>query len=181
MAEIEIATDRLRLWQPGPDDAAHVKRFYDANQAHLEPWSPPNPPGWGTLEYWALRLSEQEDRFAISWKDDGTRVVIGRIGLSELQRGPLQQANLGYALDAGVQGRGVMTEAVESVCRYAFDVLRLHRLSANYMPTNERSAQVLRRCGFVPCGYARDYLFIDGAWRDHVLTQRTDREGRPPP
>jgi len=29
---------------------------------------------------------------------------------------------------------------------------------------------VLRRLGFVPQGYARDYLRIDGEWRDHVLT-----------
>lgn len=36
------------------------------------------------------------------------------------------------------------------------------------------SARLLERLGFVKEGYAREYLHIDGAWRDHVLTARTN-------
>ena len=53
---------------------------------------------------------------------------------------------------------------------FAFAELRLHRIMANYRPENTRSAQVLERLGFRREGIAHDYLFIDGAWRDHVLT-----------
>ena len=55
---------------------------------------------------------------------------------------------------------------------------------ANYVPTNERSGRVLRRLGFVVEGYARDYLFIGGAWRDHVSpdpARPTPRPCRPAP
>jgi hypothetical protein len=31
---------------------------------------------------------------------------------------------------------------------------------------------LLERLGFASEGLAKDYLFIDGAWRDHVLTAR---------
>jgi ribosomal-protein-alanine N-acetyltransferase len=41
------------------------------------------------------------------------------------------------------------------------------------VPTNERSGRLLRRLGFVVEGYARDYLFIGGQFRDHVLTSLT--------
>jgi ribosomal-protein-alanine N-acetyltransferase len=67
-----------------------------------------------------------------------------------------------------------MHEALEAAIRYAFDELRLHRIMANYVPTNERSGRVLRRLGFVIEGYARDYLFIGGRFMDHVLTSLTN-------
>ena len=54
--------------------------------------------------------------------------------------------------------------------RYSFDELGLHRIMANHQPENERSARLLERLGFEREGYARSYLHIAGAWRDHVLT-----------
>ena len=45
---------------------------------------------------------------------------------------------------------------------------------ANYMPINERSGRLLRSLGFQVEGYARDYLYVGGAWRDHVLTALTN-------
>jgi ribosomal-protein-alanine N-acetyltransferase len=119
-------------------------------------------------------------RWAISWKGDASRRVIGTIGLSEIVRGPLGQAYVGYGLAADEQRKGVMTEALRAVSMVAFETMRLHQLAANYVPTNEASGRVLRRSGFVVCGYVRDYLYIDGAWRDHVLTVLTDPSGRPP-
>jgi len=73
-----------------------------------------------------------------------------------------------------------MTEAVRAATAYSFETLRLHQVHANYVPTNEASARVLRRAGFTVYGYVRDYLYIDGAWRDHVMTVLTDPTGRPP-
>jgi hypothetical protein len=54
-----------------------------------------------------------------------------------------------------------------------------HKIMANYMPSNNRSAAVLRRCGFTVEGLARDYLRINGEWRDHVLTSRINPQWRP--
>jgi ribosomal-protein-alanine N-acetyltransferase len=63
-----------------------------------------------------------------------------------------------------------MTEGLRALCGYAFGTMGLHRLQANHLPENLKSAAVLRRLGFVVEGYARDFLLIDGRWRDHVLT-----------
>jgi ribosomal-protein-alanine N-acetyltransferase len=45
---------------------------------------------------------------------------------------------------------------------------------ANYMPTNKRSGNLLERLGFTVEGYAKDYLLINGSWRDHLLTSGTN-------
>ena len=68
------------------------------------------------------------------------------------------------------QGSGLMFEALSAALPFALEHLGLHRIMANYQPHNERSGKLLRRLGFAVEGYARDYLYIDGEWRDHVLT-----------
>ncbi len=96
--------------------------------------------------------------------------VLGVANLSNIVRGTLQACHLGYSLDREYEGRGLMQEALEALVTYAFEDLQLHRVMANYQPENVRSGRVLERLGFVREGYAPDYLHIDGAWRDHVLT-----------
>ena len=108
--------------------------------------------------------------------------VLGNCNFSNFVWGAFHCATLGYRLDHRVEGQGVMTEALRCAIGHLFREMGFHRIQANYRPTNERSGAVLRRLGFVVEGYARDYLFIDGAWRDHVLTSLTnpDMPGRPP-
>jgi ribosomal-protein-alanine N-acetyltransferase len=67
-----------------------------------------------------------------------------------------------------------MSEALRAANAYVFGPMRLHRIMANHRPENARSAKLLERLGFVREGLARDYLFIDGAWRDHVLMSLTN-------
>jgi [ribosomal protein S5]-alanine N-acetyltransferase len=64
----------------------------------------------------------------------------------------------------------LMTEGLRVACTYAFNAMGLHRIQANHLPENLRSASVLRRLGFSVEGYARDFLLINGQWRDHILT-----------
>jgi ribosomal-protein-alanine N-acetyltransferase len=63
-----------------------------------------------------------------------------------------------------------MFDALQVALIWIFKELKMHRVAAAYIPTNERSGALLRRLGFTVEGYARDYLFINGRWRDHILT-----------
>lgn len=79
----------------------------------------------------------------------------------------------GYAMDASFEGRGLMREALEAVVAHAFSpALNLHRIQANVRPENRRSLGLPQRLGFEEEGLAREYLFIDGAWRDHRMFAR---------
>ena len=87
--------------------------------------------------------------------------------------GAFCSSHLGYALDAQSQGQGLMHEALEAAIAEAFSPrINLHRLQAAVRPENTRSLAVLQRLGFAVIGLARHYLFIDGAWRDHLLLDR---------
>jgi ribosomal-protein-alanine N-acetyltransferase len=100
--------------------------------------------------------------------------LLGYLNFSEVVRGVFLACYMGYALAQRAQGKGYMTEACRAGIDYMFERAGLHRIMANYMPHNERSAAVLRRLGFVLEGTAKDYLFLAGRWQDHVLTSLTN-------
>lgn len=185
-----LRTERLLLTLPALETADIHLRFAEENRAHLAPWEPPYPSDYFTLGFWRERLRknliehdrEISTRFSIFWKDNPHSPVLGNCNFNNFVWGCFHCATLGYRIDHRVQGQGVMTEALRGAIKYMFEERGFHRIQANYRPTNERSAEVLRRLGFSVEGYARDYLFIDGAWRDHILTSLTNTKmsGRPP-
>ena len=110
-------------------------------------------------------------------KPGGERVV-GNINFVQFQRGAAQYCTLGYGIAADREGRGLMREGLTAGIAHVFRVLNMHRIQANYVPWNRRSGGLLRRLGFTVEGYARDYLFLDGVWQDHVLTSLTNPHWR---
>ncbi len=99
-------------------------------------------------------------------------VVAGDLNLTQVIRGPEESANVGLLVDRDRRGQGVATTAVALACRLAFEELALHRLQAGILPTNLASQKAFIRNGFERIGLARGYLFVDGAWRDHLLFQK---------
>lgn len=174
-----LETPRLHVTPVGLEHARAQLEYYVRNSAHLAPWEPTRPGNFLTLAYWesaaqravADARDDSIHRF-IAFAHGDPATMVASVTLSNVVRGVFAAAHLGYSVDAAAQGVGIGTEAVRAVVDFAFHVLRLHRVMANYQPTNERSARLLRRLGFVPEGYARDYLYIAGAWRDHVLTAK---------
>jgi [ribosomal protein S5]-alanine N-acetyltransferase len=94
--------------------------------------------------------------------------IVGVFNISEIVRGLFRSAYLGYYAFAPHTGAGYMSEGLELALRFAFRVLRLHRIEANVQPANRRSLDLLRRAGFTREGYSRRYVKVAGRWRDHV-------------
>lgn len=183
-----LQTPRLELRLPAPDAAARVVRYFRENEEHLAPWSPPTPPGFYSEGFWRSRLRGARDelragsslRLFLFPRGEPEGPVLGTVNFTQIFRGPFQACYLGYGLGARSEGHGLMQEALGAALEHVFRVVGLHRVMANHLPGNERSARLLRRLGFVVEGYARDYLFVGGAWRDHVLTSLTNPDPRPP-
>ena len=181
-----IKTERLLLTLPSIDAAPLLLRYFEENREHLAEWSPPMPDGYYTEGYWRERLERARAEFeqdksmqlVIFEREQPVKRVVGVCNFSVFIRSAFQSCYLGYSIDYRDEGRGLMREALAAAIKYAFDDLRLHRIMANYVPTNERSGRLLRRLGFTVEGYARDYLFVNGEWRDHVLTSLTNSQMR---
>jgi ribosomal-protein-alanine N-acetyltransferase len=179
----ELHTERLVVSLARPGMHAAMVRFLERNFAsHLARWSPPAEAGFFTEAFWRDRLAlsveefhgDRAARFVMRPRGEASGEIIGTCNYTNIVRGAFHACHLGYQIAGSQEGRGLMTEALRAANDFMFETLRLHRIMANYRPENERSARVLERLGFVREGLARDYLFIDGAWRDHVLTSLTN-------
>ena len=105
---------------------------------------------------------------------DGT--FCGEINLSSIQRGPFQNAYVGYWIDEKWAGQGLMPEAVVVLVRFAFEELHLHRVQISIIPRNTSSRRVVEKLGLRDEGTAERYLEIDGVWEDHVRYALTSEE-----
>jgi [ribosomal protein S5]-alanine N-acetyltransferase len=159
-----------------PQDAKLMLTFRLENRDHLTQWEPKRPPEFYTLPFWQaqFRAAIREFRHGASvclviLSRDG-REVLGVCNYTNIIRGTFEAAHLGYALSQKHQGKGIMFEALEASRDYIFDVVKLHRIMANYLPRNHRSGALLKRLGFEIEGEAKKLLKINGVWEDHIMT-----------
>jgi ribosomal-protein-alanine N-acetyltransferase len=154
-------------------DVAEMTEMMVRNRADVERVGPANADGFFTEAGMSRRIDELLDESARGlrhqWIIRVDGVLAGDIGLSHIQRGPLQNANLGYMVDVAFRGRGVATAAVRLATELAFGEVGLHRLEAGVMPSNVGSQRVLEKAGFTRVGITRSLLFIAGRWEDHIL------------
>jgi [ribosomal protein S5]-alanine N-acetyltransferase len=98
--------------------------------------------------------------------------VVGDLNLTQVIRGAEDSANVGLLVDGAVRNQGIASTAIALACRLAFEELALHRLQAGIQPTNLASQRAFIRNDFERIGLAKAFLFVDGAWRDHLLFQK---------
>ncbi|HEX7732099.1 MAG TPA: GNAT family N-acetyltransferase [Rhodanobacter sp.] len=171
-----LQTARTRIRLAGEADAPQLLRYRAANRAHLAPWEPLRDEAYCTLEHCMQSIAEGRENarldrgypFLVFDRDEAE--ILATFTLANVVRGAFQACHLGYDAAARAQGRGIMHEALQAGLAWAFGELDLHRVMANHLPRNERSARLLARLGFEREGYAKRYLRIAGVWEDHVLT-----------
>ncbi|MEV4442622.1 GNAT family N-acetyltransferase [Streptomyces sp. NPDC049577] len=167
------------------EDAAAMADAYRRNRDYLRPWEPRRNEAFFTADGQAARLTEllelQRAGRVMPWvvADEERGEIVGLVNLNNIVAGVFRSANLGYWIAADRAGRGLGSAAVEAACSLAGERLGLHRIEAGTVLANAASQRVLAKCGFERIGIARNYLHIDGAWRDHVLFQRILHD-RPP-
>ena len=149
-----IETERLRLRgftaEDKPDYAAlradpDVVRFL---------------PGGEVLVAFAAEIADSRiQAFRQAWSDGfgvwaveekATGRFLGQAGLARLERS--SDVEILYALARDSWGRGYAREAARAVVAFAFERVRLRRLTAFVVPQNIRSRRVLEAVGFASTG-----------------------------
>ncbi|MEW9809970.1 MAG: GNAT family N-acetyltransferase [Candidatus Symbiodolus clandestinus] len=181
ISTIKLKTDRLLLRPSDPTHALDLLQYYHTNREHLRPWEPLHPDDFYTLPKLKKRLLDRVQQmkegnsihFLLACRKSG--VLKGECNFTNIIRGPFQACYLGFSIAQNAQGKGLMHEALSTAIDFIFSAYDLHRIMANYCPENQRSGKLLASLGFEIEGKARDYLKINGLWKDHILTSKINR------
>jgi ribosomal-protein-alanine N-acetyltransferase len=104
------------------------------------------------------------------------RRLVGQLTVAGITWGSLCSAHIGYWVDRGHAGRGIMPTAVALAVDHCFFGLGLHRIEVCIRPENTNSRRVVEKLGFREEGLRPRYLHIDGDWRDHLVYVLTAEE-----
>lgn len=91
---------------------------------------------------------------------------VGAVGLVLQQDVYRFSAEIGYWIGESYWGKGIATQALSLLCKYAFDELKMEKLFAGVFDGNEGSKRVLLKCGFHQEGIARKAVFKNNKFID---------------
>jgi RimJ/RimL family protein N-acetyltransferase len=166
--------ERVTLRRPRPEDFearvrlgidAEIFRMYGGSRNSMRPMTEE------AARRWVQRLLDLDYAWIIE-----VDTLIGQIRLDHVDLTD-RRASLAIGIeDRALLGVGLGTEAIALVLDYAFNVLKLHRLSVRVLDYNVRAIRAYEKCGFVVEGREREAAFVDGNWHDDMMMSLLDRE-----
>ncbi len=187
-AALWLETEHWWLYEVHPQFAAAFARFHTRNWHHLR-MAMTLVPELKQVSYWEGELPRRKGAMDASQavhlvgfrKGDAGHEIGCMVSFWAIEHGDFQACTLSFLLDQALEGRSLMYEAIAPALREVLHRHQLHRVMATHLPENLRSAQLLKRLGFVVEGYARDFVRVSGKWRDNVLLSLVVDEPRTPP
>ena len=178
----EIVDGDLRLRMPQVADYDEWIALRETSRAHLTKWEPDWTQDDVSVDAFRARVKTQEklQRAGVALSfficDESSGKIVGGATLSDIRHHAAHSATIGYWIGAAHLRRGHGSAAVRLIVDHAFGPLRLNRVEAACQPGNGASIGLLTKLGFKQEGFARDFLYINGAWRDHLLFAVTARD-----
>jgi ribosomal-protein-serine acetyltransferase len=163
--------DQTELQLIGREHGEVLFALMDCNREHLRRWHP-----WvdamGSLEdvqravaAWQQLHANNRALFAGIWFNGG---LCGMINCPTVDWANGWTA-LSYWLDAGHQGRGIMTACCRAMICHGFDVWKLNRITIECATENGRSRAIAERLGFKAEGIIRGIERLQDRHVDHAM------------
>ncbi len=137
---------------------------------------------------WAFPLSAYSQRkwFEKHYGDEDFRFVIeteedGAVGIATLTDIDWKNRSAYHGIKLANKERrtkGIGTDAVMAMMRYAFDELGLHRLEGSWFANNIPSVRLYKKCGWVEEGVQRSKIYKKGQWRDLTIVAVLENDYR---
>lgn len=157
--------NRVVLVKPTSNDESEFLQMVDNSRRLHGEWISP-PSNQNEFDNYIAHL-DSPNFFGVFIADKVTMELIGVCNASQIVLGRFRSCYLGFYVNAVHARRGFMLEGMSLLLTHLFTNLELHRAEANIQPNNVASRTLVQRLGFELEGYSKNYLFINGAWKDH--------------
>ena len=105
-------------------------------------------------------------RFVIETKEDGPVGIATLVDIDWKNR----RTDHGIKISShSNRAKGIGTDAVMAIMRYAFDELGLNRLDTSRFDTNEPSKKLYPKCEWKEEGVRREYVYKNGSFRNLTI------------
>jgi len=133
-----------------------------------------NPPSIDSEREWLERMSREPDDvlWVIAQKDK----AIGTTAIHAIDWRNGFGTTGTVIGDKSAWGKGLGRELMRLRADYAFTELPLRKLKSGYIDGNEASARAQAANGYLEVGRWHRDRFVEGDWRDHVLTELSREE-----
>ena len=156
----KLETERLLLREITSEDAAWYFRHFSTKEIVTGQGFPAPrslQEARKELKIYFVHVFNSRSGFRWGIELKGQKGLVGSAGFYKWQKPEGLQAELGYDLDPGCWGKGIMTEALNAVVDFGFRRMKLRRIEVLIMKRNRRSARLVRRIGFVREGTLREH------------------------
>lgn len=166
-----LQTERLLLRQLTLADAPLVQRIR-ANEDVMKYINRPLTRTLEEAEGWIrVVLKTLAKNEGITWcicLKEQPHEHVGSIGLWRIEK-ENHRAEIGYMLEPSLQGKGLMSEALQRVIDYGFKTLKLHSIEAQLDPRNTASSALLKKAGFIQEAYFKENYYLQGGFADTAV------------
>ena len=174
--KIMLETDRLILKALEEQDWRIVLSFLEKGRHIFEQYEASKAPMHYTEIYqrgvlnqeYNATLSNRYVRYYVFLKE-APKTIIGTVSCGSIATEPFNCGTIGYKFDKDYWNKGYAREAIGCTIDEIFKELRLHRLIANVMETNEPSIKLLENMGFRLEGLCEKNIKVNGVWQNHRL------------
>ncbi|OUX16405.1 MAG: hypothetical protein CBE11_02150 [Rickettsiales bacterium TMED251] len=171
----KLSGERIYLRPPKRRDAVRWQKLRLYSKDFLVPWEP----SWDSFScsrraYMRFLknsnyLANMDRAYSFLIFNNTDKDLLGGVNIGNVRRGVAQSANIGYWIGKKYSRKGYMYEALRVLIPSLFVDLRLNRVEATILEENIASQKLLKKLGFKKEGKLRNYLKINGNWRDHVI------------
>ena len=121
-------------------------------------------------------MNDQKNfRFVIETEEDGA------IGIATLTNIDWKNKSATHGIKLAkkeMRTKGIGTDTVMAIMRYAFDELGLHRLDGSWFDENVASKSLYKKCGWKEEGVKRSCVYKHGEWRDLTIVGALESDYR---